>query len=61
MHVFLATIADLLVNLSAGWLGVVFIVPNFSKKKGLRKVIILTLDICAAIVCLVAAFMLRTI
>jgi len=26
-------ISDLFVNLSAGWLGVAFIVPNFSAKK----------------------------
>ncbi len=61
MYVFLATISDLLVNLSAGWFGVVFIVPNFSKEKGFRKLLILTLDICAAIVCLIAAFLLRSI
>jgi len=61
VHTLLVTISDLLVNLSAGWFGVVFIVPNFSKEKGLRKLLILTLDMCAAIVCLIAAFLLRSI
>jgi len=61
MHTFLLTVSDLLINLSAGWFGAMLIVPNFSKDKGLRKIVILTLDLSAAIVCLVASFMLRNI
>jgi len=61
VHTFLLTVSDLLINLSAGWFGAMLIVPNFSKDRGLRKIVILTLDLCAAIVCLVASFMLRNI
>lgn len=57
--VWLAVFSDLFVNLSAGWIGAVIIVPNFSKEKGNRRRIILTVDILGAIFCLGTAFVLR--
>lgn len=53
-------ISDLLINMAAGWLGAVLIVPNFSKEKGKRKLIILTMDIFLATVSLIVAYKLRT-
>ncbi len=38
--------ADLFINLAAGWVGVLIIVPNFTKEKRWRqKVIVLTGDL----------------
>lgn len=58
---FLAVLSDLFINLSAGWFGVVVIVPNFTKEKGIKKFLILTIDIAFAIVCLVISYLLRRI
>jgi hypothetical protein len=52
-------VSDLLINLSAGWFGAVLIVPNFSEKKGIKRVMVLTTDILFATVCLVGAYILR--
>ncbi|MDZ7586663.1 MAG: hypothetical protein U0946_02820 [Patescibacteria group bacterium] len=54
-------LADLLVNLSAGWLGAVLIVPNFSKETGLRKLWVLTGDLVMGILSLLLAFKLRNL
>ena len=54
-------IADLFVNLSAGWIGAVIIVPNFTSEKGKRKWLILTGDIFAAILFLFIAFLFRSL
>lgn len=51
--------SELFINLAAGWLGVVIIVPNFSGERGVRKWLVLTTDIVFAIVCLTLAFVLR--
>lgn len=55
----LSVLSDLFVNLAAGWLGAAFIAPNFSRKKGLEKFIILTSDIMLAIFCLGVGFILK--
>lgn len=52
-------ISDLLINLSAGWLGAVIIVPNFSREKGYKKFLILTTDLLAAILSLSLAVAMR--
>ena len=52
--------SDLLINLSAGWFGAVLIVPNFSQKRGIKKVMVLTTDVLFATVCLVGAYILRS-
>lgn len=59
MNVWANAISDLLINLSAGWLGVMIIVPNFSRKKGLKRFLILTGDFLAAILCLSLAVAIR--
>jgi hypothetical protein len=53
--VFSGVISELFVNLAAGWLGVVFIVPNFLKVKGKQKWLMLITDVLFAIVCLILA------
>ncbi len=60
MIVWGTAIADLLINLSAGWLGAVVIIPNFSKETGAKKLFILTGDLLAAIVSLSLAVAIRT-
>jgi hypothetical protein len=52
-------LGDLFINLAAGWIGVLIIVPNFSNERGWKKKIILTADIVLAIICLLLAFLLR--
>lgn len=52
-------ISELFIDLAAGWFGAVFIVPNFSEKRGLEKIIVLTLNIILGIVCLEFAFLAR--
>ena len=56
----LLIISDLFVNLSAGWFGAVFIVPNFSKKKGSERFLVLISNLAASILCLIIAFELKT-
>jgi len=51
--------SDLSVNLSAGWLGVAFIVPNFSGIRSSFNFLVLTGDILLAIFFLVVAFKLK--
>lgn len=52
-------ISDLLINLSAGWIGALIIVPNYSQGSSKRKLIILTMDIIFAIFSLMGAYQLR--
>ena len=52
-------LGDLFINLAAGWIGVLIIVPNFSSEKGWKKKIILTGDIVLAILSLLLAYLLR--
>ena len=54
-----SVISDLFVNLSAGWLGAVIIVPTFSKRKGLKKLWVLTFNLGASILSLVIAFFIK--
>ena len=55
----LTVLSGLFANLSAGWIGAVLIFPNFSSLYTLQNKILLTLDIVAAIVCLLIAFWLE--
>ena len=48
----LSVTADLFVNIAAGWIGAIIIVPNFSEKKGREKGLVLILDSAAAIICI---------
>ena len=57
--VFAGVLSDLFVNLAAGWLGIVFIVPNFSKVSGRRKWFVLMTDLLFAIVCFELALIFR--
>ena len=43
-------LSELFVNLAAGWLAALIIVPNFTEKKRVEKLIILTGDILGVIV-----------
>jgi len=51
--------SDLFINLAAGWFGAVIIVPNFSGINPPFNFLILTGDVLAGILSLVAAFKLR--
>lgn len=53
--------SDLSINLAAGWLGVAFIVPNFSGILSPFNFLVLTGDIFMAILFLVIAFKLKKI
>lgn len=57
--IWFGVLADLLINLSAGWFGAAFIVPNFSGLWWPYNLVVLTGDILVGIVSLVAAFKLR--
>lgn len=52
-------LSDLSVNLAAGWLGVAFIVPNFSGIRSPFNFLVLTGDIFIAILFLLTAFKLK--
>lgn len=52
-------ISDLLINLSAGWIGALIIVPNYTEEKGKRKLIVLTMDISLAMISLFGAYLFR--
>lgn len=52
-------VSEVLVNLSAGWVGIALAVPFASDKEALVKFGLLTTNFVAAIVSLVAAFRLR--
>ena len=56
---FLSVFSDLLVNLSAGWFGVIFIISPTIKRAKRANFLILTVDLIFAIVSLLIAFMLR--
>jgi len=51
--------SELLINLSAGWFGAAFIVPNFAGLTKPTNFWILTANIIFSILCLVLAFRLR--
>ncbi|HCR35912.1 hypothetical protein A2130_00100 [Candidatus Woesebacteria bacterium GWC2_33_12] len=53
--------SDLLINLAAGWLGAVLIVPNFSSKNKRQKLVVLTMDIVFAIFCILGAYKFRSL
>ena len=55
----LEAIADLLINLAAGWFGVVVIVPNFGGLDDTRSFLLLTEDLVAGIVSLILAVRLK--
>lgn len=55
----LRVLSGLFTNLSAGWIGAFLILPNFSDLLLLENQIILTVDMMAAIVCLLTAFWLE--
>ncbi|OGK15118.1 hypothetical protein A2774_01575 [Candidatus Roizmanbacteria bacterium RIFCSPHIGHO2_01_FULL_39_12c] len=52
-------VADLFVNLAAGWVGAAFIAPNYTLKRGIVKLTTLIFDLILAIFCLVTAIYLR--
>jgi len=55
----LEAIADLLINLAAGWFGVVVIVPNFGSLDDAHSILLLTEDLAAGIVSLIFAVKLK--
>ena len=55
----LFTIADVLVNLSAGWFGAATILPAFSEKPAILNLPILITDLIFGTVCFVTAYRLR--
>ena len=57
--IFFQAISDLCINLSAGWFGAAFIVPNAVGKRGKVKFWILTVDIFLGIIFLVLSVQLR--
>ena len=57
----ISSIADLFINLSAGWFGAVFIVPVFSDASLIFSLPVLTGDLVMGIVFLVSAIELRRI
>ena len=57
--VFLSVLSDLFVNLAAGWLGAVFIAPNFSSEKKSKVWLVLIVDLVSAILCLLVALFLK--
>lgn len=57
--VLLAIFSELFVNLSAGWFGAVFVVPNFAGFKTPFNSLVLTGDVLAGIFSPVVAFKLR--
>ena len=52
----LRVLSGLFTNLSAGWIGAVFIFPNFNDLSLIENKIILIFDVAATIVCLLIAF-----
>ena len=52
-------LSGLFTNLSAGWIGAVFIFPNFANLSNINNLLILIYDIILAIVCLLIAFWLE--
>lgn len=60
-NLWLNSISDLLINLSAGWFGAVFIVPVFSDSSLIFSLPVLTGDFIMGILFLVGAIELRKI
>jgi len=58
-NLWLNSISDLLINLSAGWFGVVFIAPAFSNLSLKYRIPILTGDFIMGILFLITAIGLR--
>jgi hypothetical protein len=52
-------LADLLINLSAGWVGAILISPNFTWASRNKKIIVLTTDVILATISLVLAVILK--
>ncbi len=52
-------VSEICVNLSAGWIGAILIIPNFADAPFPRNVLTLTADFVLAIVSLIVAFYLR--
>jgi len=59
IEIWFAVLSDLLVNLSAGWLGAVVIIPAVAESPKRVDPVVLTGNILSAIFALVAAFELR--
>ncbi len=57
--IWFGVLADLLINLSAGWFGAVVIVPNFSGLWWPYNLVVLTGDVLSGTLSLVIAFRLR--
>lgn len=55
----LNALADLLIDLSAGWFGVVFVVPIASKRPGKVKLFVLTTNLIFGILALIISIVLR--
>ncbi|OGE14326.1 hypothetical protein A2111_00700 [Candidatus Daviesbacteria bacterium GWA1_38_6] len=53
------SIADLLINLSAGWFGLAFVAPFLAERTLLVKIAVLTTDVGFGILFLIAAIWLR--
>ena len=58
-HAAYGALAALAVNLSAGWFGLVFIVPNFLPISGVRELWLLTVDLLAGTLFLWISFRLE--
>lgn len=58
-QVLISIFSELAVNLAAGWFGAILIAPNFPQVITANSIVILTGDLVAGTVCLIAAFLLR--
>ena len=61
LSLFLQILSELSVNLSAGWFGSIFIVPNFLRARGKKRIALLTLNFLWGIVALMTAYALRIV
>jgi len=61
IHQLHLTIADLLINLSAGWLGAIFIQPLSSNRIIKLKWITVVINFNFALICTVLSYKLRTL
>lgn len=57
--VWLLALADVFINLSAGWFGVVVIIPNFWPPANWENILLLIYDLIAGILFLIWAVKLR--
>lgn len=53
-------LADLLINLSAGWFAAAMIVPNYKQEKGWKRTVILTSDLVFGTVYLLVAIIIKS-